>query len=273
MGKVLACPRCQAKVDSGGFAPGSSFRCTDCGGLMRVPSGRTGVHPAVQAEAPGAPPQRGSTKLKVKAVGGQEPAGTGTKMRVKAVGSASETRMRVVGQARRQKSSTGLIVGLIAGVLVAVVALLVFLQPGRTPADPQAAAPRPPSPKPMAPKMPSPSPEPAAAPPADAPPSPPAMRADDPSKANWEQLMQALRPGGGFEDLSRPEGVAFAKVKRMGKPAYPFLIRYIDNEDVTLGRAAVVVLGELTGNRTPLPNESTKGKIKADWETWVKANP
>ena len=85
--------------------------------------------------------------------------------------------------------------------------------------------------------------------------------------------MQALRPGGGFDDLTRPEGAAFAKVKRMGKAAYAYLTRFIDNEDVVLGRAAVVVLNELSGRKGALPNEATKAKIKTEWETWIRENP
>jgi hypothetical protein len=271
MGQTIACPRCQAKVDAGGYAPGSSLRCTDCGGLMRVPSGRTGVHAAVPDETSQNSQTKSGTRMRTKE-------GSGTKMRVKAVGSASETRMRAVQSARRQKSSTGLIVGLLVGVVAIVVVVLVLVQPGSPPPETASSKP-PPAPRPVMPKPPAPEPMPAApAPvpaPADAPAPAPATsaRQDDPAKANWDQLMQALRPGGGFDDLSRPEGVAFAKVKRMGKPAYPFLARYIDNEDVTLGRAAVVVLGELTGNKTPLPNDTTKVKIKADWEAWIKANP
>jgi hypothetical protein len=85
--------------------------------------------------------------------------------------------------------------------------------------------------------------------------------------------MTTLRAGGAFDDLSRPEGVAFKRVKDMGKDAYPHLIRYIDHEDPLLGRAAVAVLNALTNQNKPLPNEGTKVKIKAEWEAWVKGNP
>ena len=254
MGKIIACPRCEAKVDSGGFAPGSSFRCTDCGGLMRVPSGRTGVHVPVEAETapPAQAPPRGQTKL-----------------RLKPVGNASDARLRAA-QARPPKSNAALIVILL---LVAVGGGVAFLVMGNS--SPQEEVPYIPAPRAVAPKPPPPpvAPAPAPAPVAPAVPPPPAVSKDDPSKANWEQLMSMLRPGGGFDDPTRPEAAAFEKVKKMGKPAWPYLVRYIDNEDVSLGRAAVVVLGELTGNKTPLPNEGTKAKIKSDWEAWLKANP
>lgn len=82
--------------------------------------------------------------------------------------------------------------------------------------------------------------------------------------------MRDLRPGGGFDDLSRPEGRAFRKVKAMGSAAYPRLIRYVDNEDTMVGMAAVLVLNMLTARQEPLPKPATQHKIKADWEAWLK---
>jgi hypothetical protein len=90
---------------------------------------------------------------------------------------------------------------------------------------------------------------------------------------NWAQLMQQLRPGGGFEQLDRPEGVAFQKVKTFGPAAYPKLIAFIDDEDTAIGTAAVAVLNALTGRDEPLPKGVNKGKIKAEWEEWLKNAP
>src|SRR5205823_4785244 len=55
--------------------------------------------------------------------------------------------------------------------------------------------------------------------------------AENVDNVNWDALMRDLRPGGGFEHLDRPEGVAFQKVKNFGKAAYPKLIKYIDDEE------------------------------------------
>ena len=99
--------------------------------------------------------------------------------------------------------------------------------------------------------------------------SKPAESADN---VNWAQLMQQLRPGGGFEHLDRPEGVAFQKVKSFGPAAYPKLVAFIDDEDTAIGTAAVAVLNALTGRDEPLPKGVNKGKIKAEWEAWLK-NP
>ena len=87
--------------------------------------------------------------------------------------------------------------------------------------------------------------------------------------------MKALRAGGAFDDMSRPEGLAFARVKSMGRSAYPHLVGYIENEDTGLGRAAVAILNELTQREPPgeLPRENSKTQIKAEWEHWLEKNP
>ena len=52
--------------------------------------------------------------------------------------------------------------------------------------------------------------------------------------------------------------------------AYPKLIAFIDDEDTAIGTAAVAVLNALTGRDEPLPKGVNKGKIKAEWEEWLK---
>lgn len=255
MGRVVKCPRCQASLEVGNMAPGSTVRCTECGGMARIPSGRTGVNPAVQAPiaAPPAPKKE-----------------TGTRTRVRAI---SSTGMRAVRPARRS-SNAGVVIGLSVALLAVVVILAVVLMGGKPPPPPPAAK-APPKPVPRV-EEPAPAPVPAKtpAPPDAADPKPaPAPRAEEPSKARWDDLMTTLRAGGAFDDLSRPEGVAYKRVKDMGKAAYPHLAKYIDHEDPLLGRAAVAVLNELTGQKKPLPTEATKAKSKAEWEEWIKANP
>ncbi|MBI3856204.1 MAG: hypothetical protein HY293_10995, partial [Planctomycetes bacterium] len=104
--------------------------------------------------------------------------------------------------------------------------------------------------------------------------TPVAKSGDSADTANWDSLMNQLRPGGGFEHLDRPEGVAFAKVKSYGKAAYPHLIRYIylnDEQEPTISTAAVAVLNALTGRDTPLPKAVNRAKVKAEWEEWLKS--
>jgi predicted Zn finger-like uncharacterized protein len=93
---------------------------------------------------------------------------------------------------------------------------------------------------------------------------------EDPARAKWDEIMQALRPGGGYDDIKRPEGFAFQKVKNMGPGAYPYIVKYIDHEDIALARAAVAVLNELTNQKRPLPNEQNKAALKAEWESYIK---
>jgi hypothetical protein len=256
MGRIVKCPRCQANLEVGNMAPGSSVRCSECGGMARIPSGRTGVNPAVQAPVAAPPPAKKET---------------GTKTRVRAI---SSTGMRAVRPAPRKSSSTGLVIGLgiaLVGVVIVLVVVLAGSKPPPAPPPMPAAkkpAPKVEEPSPPAPVTPAP---PDASGPAKTP--PPSGRVEEPSKARWDDLMTTLRAGGAFDDLSRPEGVAFKRVKEMGKGAYPHLVKYIEHEDPLLGRAAVAVLNELTGQKKPLPTETTRAKVKAEWEEWIKANP
>ncbi|HYE97692.1 MAG TPA: hypothetical protein VEJ18_02225, partial [Planctomycetota bacterium] len=207
--KAVLCPRCRSEVDVAAFAPGSTVRCSDCGGMLRVPTGKTGVQPAVQAPAD---EQKGSTKVRAPSEGR---AITRTRMRL---GGGSETRMRRIPA---RSSNNGLLVGLLIGAVLVIVGLVFVLASGRT--SPSPAVPvvqRPPAPPPP----PAPVPPPATPAPAPAAPAPggeadssgPSFRGGDPAKANWDQIMQMLRPGGGFDDPGRPEGAAFMKVKAMG---------------------------------------------------------
>lgn len=99
-------------------------------------------------------------------------------------------------------------------------------------------------------------------------PTEPRVAAEDPAKANWQQLMQDLRAGGAFDKFDRPEGRAFARVQSMGKGAYPYLIKYIDDEELPLSKAAVTVLNALTSRQGTIPNANNKAQIKSEWEAW-----
>lgn len=90
-----------------------------------------------------------------------------------------------------------------------------------------------------------------------------------PPVESWDEVMATLRAGGDLDDIRRPEGMAFLRVRMMGICAFPRLIRYIDHEDIMLGRAAVAVLNKLTSMKKPLPNEATKAALKAEWERWL----
>jgi len=91
---------------------------------------------------------------------------------------------------------------------------------------------------------------------------------ENPDKANWEDLMKDLRAGGALDKMDRPEGRAFARVKAMGKGAYPKLIAYLDHEELPLAKAAHTVLAELTGRTGNPVNATNKSQIKSEWEAW-----
>jgi hypothetical protein len=102
----------------------------------------------------------------------------------------------------------------------------------------------------------------------------PNVAAGNPATEPWEQTLRNCRSGG-FSNSNNPEYYEFQKIKAMGKAAYPHLIRFIDNEDTTLGTTAVLILKELSG-RSDAPGrvtEANKAKIKEDWEGWLRSGP
>lgn len=262
MAKILKCPRCQQAMDVTAVSGGSTVRCPDCGQMARVPTGNTSVavktvSAPISTPAPPSVPVPGA-------------AGRGTRIRER------RNSGTMVAQKPEKSTQGGLFIGLGIGAL-AVVAVIVYFTMGNAP--PPEPPPRmgatPKEPVLFKPNLPPSSdkplvlgsgttgkdePKPTAI-------SRPAETADN---VNWDQLIRDLRSGGGFDHLDRPEGVAFAKVKRFGKAAYPKLIFYIDHEQPEFGIAAVAVLNALTGRDSPLPKGVTKSKIKAEWEEWLK---
>lgn len=265
MPKLIACPRCQVRVDVTDVSPGSSVRCPDCGQMCRIPTGNTSVRTA-PAQAPA---KKGNTALRVAPVAAPAPAPAaaapergGTRMR-----------QRAARPPAPKSSNAGLWIGVAVGVLGLLGGLVFMSMSKPAPEPPPTATKAPPKTVPAAAPAPAPAPAAAPAPEPEAPPAKLPAPTRDAGKSNWDQIMTNLRPGGGFDDPGRPEGAAFKMVKDMGKSAYPHLIKYIDHEDIMIARAAVTVLGELSGKKSSLPNEATRAKIKAEWEEWAKSNP
>lgn len=261
MAKILTCPKCQEAMDVTSVSAGSTVACPGCGQMCRVPTGNTAIR-AKTVSTPIPPPapapaarERG-TRMRERRPSGTQPA-----------------------QAP-PKSNNGLFIGLGIGA-VAVIAVVVAFTMKETPQEPP--LPRtgggPKEPVVFAPKLPATSDKPlvlgSGTTNKDEPkPTPVARGAETADNANWDALMRDLRPGGGFEHLDRPEGVAFAKVKSFGKAAYPHLIKYIylnDEQEPTISTAAVAVLNALTGRDTPLPKAVNRAKVKAEWEEWFKS--
>lgn len=264
MDNVVKCPRCGCDVDVTSFAVGSTVRCSDCGGMMRVPTGRTGVHSSVKAKTTTTRPRTAAVPA---AAAPQPLRQTGTRMRQAAVGRGTAVRRK------SSSSTTYVLLGILALAIIVVGVIFVLGTPSAPPPEPAPAAkapPKPPAPRPE--PAPAPAPPPAAEP-VKAPAPEAAPRGDEAARTNWLEILTNLRGGGAFDLPDRPEHVYFTRVQRMGKSAYPHLVRFIDDEDPALGRAAVALLNALTNQNKPLPTGPTKAKVKEEWQAWVAANP
>jgi|SRR6185295_5766389 len=91
------------------------------------------------------------------------------------------------------------------------------------------------------------------------------------STENWAVTLAECRSGG-FDNQNNPEYFHFQRVQSMGKTAYPKLVEFIDNEDTTIGKAAVLFLIRLTGrsDANARVNDGNKAQVKADWAEYIK---
>jgi hypothetical protein len=266
MAKILQCPSCHSTMDVTDVEPGSAVECPECAHNCRVPSGNTSMRTkTVSAPIPAAP-TRPASNTQLRAV------------------SSPRNRNRsgtMLLPPQQPKSPTGLLIGLGIGVLgIAIVAILFTMREQHQQDDyTKMRSPTPqkgPTTVTFNPTLPAGSDKPIVlgeGNKGDARTTTLSRPPESADNVNWAQLMQQLRPGGGFEQLDRPEGVAFQKVKTFGPAAYPKLIAFIDDEDTAIGTAAVAVLNALTGRDEPLPKGVNKGKIKAEWEEWLKNAP
>jgi ribosomal protein S27E len=269
MAKILQCPGCKQGMDVTAVQAGVTVQCPECGQQLRVPSGNTSIRTKtvsapIAATRPSSSPQvrAGSSPRNPRVGGGRSRSGT------------------MPAAPPAPKSQGGLFVGLGIGVLGIVIVIIVFTMKGQnqdeTPKVKGPAAPKGPGSVTFNPTLPPNPDKPIVlgegnkGEPKTTQLSRPAETADN---VNWPQLMQQLRPAGGFDHQDRPEGVAFQKVKNLGPAAYPKLVAFIDDEDTAIGIAAVAVLNALTGRDEPLPKGVNKGKVKAEWEAWLKNPP
>lgn len=264
MAKILQCGSCRETMDITDLEAGSTVQCPECGQTARVPSGNTSIRTkTVSAPIPAAPAPSGGARA------GSSP----RNQRVRERG-----RSGTMPAPQPQSSSHGgLFVGLGIGVLGIVIVVILFAMKDKD-EDTVARSKTPPAPKgpttvTFNPNLPQGDGKPIVlrdGSKGDAKPTTLSRPAESADNANWALLMNQLRPGGGFEHLDRPEGEAFQKVKSFGPPAYPKLISFIEDEDPTIGIAAVAVLNALTGRDEPLPKGVNKAKCKAEWEEWLK---
>ena len=257
MAKILKCPRCQQGMDVTSVSPGATVRCPDCGQMARVPTGNTSVRAkTVSAPIPAAPAPPAARER-------------GTRVRTR------ETQQRQPAPPPK-KSHAGLFIGLGIGAvgIIGVIAWFTMKGQAQEPPPKVAGTTKESGPVPIAPKLPPSTVKPivlSEGNKSEPKPTVLARSAESADNANWAQLMQQLRPAGGFDQLDRPEGIAFQKVKTYGKAAYPKLVAFIDDEDTAMGIAAVAVLNALTGRDTPLPKGINKSRVKAEWEEWLKS--
>ncbi len=280
MAKIMKCPRCQSQIDATNVSPGSSVRCADCGAVIRISTGNTSVRTKTVNPPSAVPVANPAPGAKVPQVVSSAPQAA-TSLRNRSSRDRDREGRRGGGGTRmvRRKSNTGLVIGVSVGAAVLVIVLIAVMaggkgetgKPQRKKEDPVAGGSSTPF-MGMPVSMPASPADPVGAA-ADAAKPPIIKIPDDPNRVDWPTWMQSLRVAGGFDDPSRPEAQIFSRIKTMGKPAYPHLVKWIDHEDPMLGKAAVKVLNELTGQNKPLPNENTKAKAKEEWDAWVKANP
>jgi len=266
MAKILQCGSCRETMDITDLLAGDTVQCPECGQTARVPSGNTSIRTkTVSAPIPAVPAPSGGNRV-------------GSSPRIQRA--RERSRSGTMPAPQQQKSHGGLFVGLGIGVLGIVIVVILFTMKGRE-EETVARAKTPPAPKgpttvTFNPNLPQGDGKPIVlrdGSKGDAKPTTLSRPTESADNANWALLMNQLRPGGGFEQLDRPEGVAFQKVKSFGPPAYPKLIAFIEDEDPTIAIAAVAVLNALTGREEPLPKGVNKAKCKAEWEEWLKKAP
>lgn len=89
-------------------------------------------------------------------------------------------------------------------------------------------------------------------------------------RLHWNGILADLKSGGGWDDPSCPPGRAFASLKALGMAGLAPLTGFIDDDDLRTARAAACALNKLSGRDTPLPTDSTRGALQAEWRAWFK---
>src|SRR5688572_14203655 len=128
MARLIKCPRCQSQIDVTSVSGGTTVRCADCGAMVRVPTGSTGVRPAVPVQAAAAPaptrPGGRSTSLFKKMAGTRAPGGSRPPTRTMA---APDDRRSYAPARRGGGMGAGAVGGIIAGALALLAVLFIFL--------------------------------------------------------------------------------------------------------------------------------------------------
>lgn len=299
MPRLIKCPSCATQMDVGDAQPGTVVGCPGCQVKIRIPTGKTGKHPAISGGATPAPapaPQVAPAR-----------ASTGSSSRVRRRGTTTKTRTASVGSRRgyggrggdegdeeggryappEKKKNTGLIVGICVGAVVLVGLIIIIVassgNKSRGPIAPRAkidddmtasAPPPPPAPVDPTPVVPS---GPAEPPPGAGSNLKPGAAAPK-GRAQWDKYIDGLKKFGiknpdppfyEFEadDIDPECKHAWQIVKRMGSNAYPYLLHYLADEDPQRVRGAAAALWTLLNlpGRMPKPGQGValQGELKS----------
>lgn len=130
MAKLMKCTKCPFHIDVTSIPPGSVIECPNCNVPVRVPTGQTGKYAAVPAGKPVAKAKTGTGRQPAVKSGGRQTALFRKMSHADPVRSGS----RDLAGPRSQGSNTGLILGICAVVLVAVVVGILVASNGFKPA-------------------------------------------------------------------------------------------------------------------------------------------
>ena len=97
-------------------------------------------------------------------------------------------------------------------------------------------------------------------------------RPASPDITDWVETLTLLRSGQGGQDPDSREARALKRLKSMNKRAFPCLIRFIDDDDLTLGTTALRLLQELSGRESKALTEKNKAELRKDWQEWLRSD-
>lgn len=87
---------------------------------------------------------------------------------------------------------------------------------------------------------------------------------------DWEEVLRVFGDGKGLKDPTSPASRLLRTIKVTGEKACPILIRFIDDDDLKQGAAALRILEDVSGRKAEELTEKNKAQLRKDWEAWLK---